>query len=180
MSRSGVWDGDEGFGPERPLGAAPELPTGGTAGGDVEEIHPMGKEQPTAYGRSDPHHQERWLTARFRNYELQVLINPSSAVLVPCRASSLCYNSHHLREAFVYNVLISLCHILEFNRLKLGVNSLHFANMHLSFAWPCTTKPAIRVILGHWYYTSSECWINKRCIVRIGQYLKSKYWENLF
>ncbi len=154
MSRSGVWDGDEGFGPERPLGAAPELPTGGTAGGDVEEIHPMGKEQPAAYGRSDPHHQERWLTARFRNHELQVLINPSSAVLVPCRASSLCYNTHHLREAYVYNILISSCHILELNRLKLGVNSLHFVNMHLSFAVcdPAPQNQPYGSFFGHWDY----------------------------
>lgn len=45
----GVRDRDEGSRPERPLSAAPKLPTGSPASGDVEEIHPMGKEQPAAY-----------------------------------------------------------------------------------------------------------------------------------
>lgn len=55
----GIRDRDEGLGQERPLGASTELPAGGAAGGNVEEVHPVGEKQPTAHGRPDPHHQER-------------------------------------------------------------------------------------------------------------------------
>lgn len=56
---SGVRDCDEGAGQERALGTTPELPSGSSAGGNVEEVHPVGKKQPAAHRRPDPHHQER-------------------------------------------------------------------------------------------------------------------------
>lgn len=55
----GIRDRHEGSGQERPLGTSTELPAGGAAGGNVEEVHPVGEKQPTAHRRPDPHHQER-------------------------------------------------------------------------------------------------------------------------
>ena len=55
----GIRDRDEGAGSERSLCAPSELSTGGAAGGDVEEVHPVGEEQPAAHRRPDPHHKER-------------------------------------------------------------------------------------------------------------------------
>lgn len=56
---SGVRDCDEGAGQERTFSTTPKLPSGSSAGGNVEEVHPVGKKQPAAHRRPDPHHEER-------------------------------------------------------------------------------------------------------------------------
>lgn len=53
---TGVRDSDEGPGQKRPISAPAELSPGGAAGRDVEEVHPVGEEQPTAHRGPDTHH----------------------------------------------------------------------------------------------------------------------------
>lgn len=61
LCNPGVWDCDEGVGQECTFSTAPELPSGSPASGNVEEVHPVGKKQPIAHRRPDPHHKKRWL-----------------------------------------------------------------------------------------------------------------------
>lgn len=56
---TGVWDCDERVRQERTFGSATELSSGGSAGGNVEKVHPVGKKQSAAHRRSDSHHKER-------------------------------------------------------------------------------------------------------------------------
>lgn len=52
----GIRNGDERFGPKRPLCAPAKLSTRSPAGGDVEEVHPVGEEQPATYRRPNTNH----------------------------------------------------------------------------------------------------------------------------
>ena len=50
----GIWDSNERFGPQCSLSASSKYSSRSSAGGYVEEVHTVGKEQPSSYRRSDP------------------------------------------------------------------------------------------------------------------------------